>query len=41
MRLFDIIFGTNKGKCGKNLTWRLDNGTLIISGHSEFGDVRN
>lgn len=39
MGLFNFIFGSSrKGKCGKDVTWRLEEGTLTISGKGAMED---
>lgn len=37
-QLFGVVYATENGTCGENLTWILDNGTLTISG---FGKMDN
>ena len=40
MGFFDVLFGNSRtsGKCGKNLIWKLNGGTLTISGKGDMDD---
>ena len=40
MGFFDVLFGNSRtsGKCGKNLIWKLNDGTLTISGKGAMED---